>query len=139
MRDAQSFYDDFSIYPSSRVESATRPRRASESHPSSSNSMTLLTDFLQNSPPALPVQDVIHIPNSQFSLGFFCESNGNEGVLRIPQSSSKTGTSPSDCLVSYPGHSWGGSYPSAEKQSMYSTAPADWAQRKKVDYKKRNI
>ena len=31
-------------------------------------------------------------------------SNGNEGVLCIPQSSSTTGTSPSDCLVSYPGH-----------------------------------
>ena len=34
-------------------------------------------------------------------------SNGNEGVLRIPQSSSTAGTSPSDCLVSYPGHSLG--------------------------------
>ena len=34
-------------------------------------------------------------------------SNGNEGVLRIPQSHSITGTSPSDCLVSYPGHSLG--------------------------------
>ena len=33
---------------------------------------------------------------------------GNEGVLCIPQSSSITGTSPSDCLVSYPGHLWGG-------------------------------
>ena len=32
-------------------------------------------------------------------------SNGNEGVLCIPQSSSITGTSPSDFLVSYPGHS----------------------------------
>ena len=52
-------------------------------------------------------------------------SNGNEGVLHIPQSSSITGTLPSDCLVSYPGHSLGGSYPSAEKQSVYSTAPAD--------------
>ena len=30
-------------------------------------------------------------------------SNGNEGVLRIPQSSIITWTSPSDCLVSYPG------------------------------------
>ena len=30
-------------------------------------------------------------------------SNGNEGVLCIPQSSSITGTSPSDCLVSYLG------------------------------------
>ena len=31
-------------------------------------------------------------------------SNSNEGVLRIPQSSSITGTSPSDCLGSYRGH-----------------------------------
>ena len=31
-------------------------------------------------------------------------SNGNEGVRRIPQISSITGTSPSDSLVSYPGH-----------------------------------
>ena len=39
-----------------------------------------------------------------------------------------TGTSPSDCLVSYTGHSlWWESYPSAEKQSLYSTAPADRA------------
>ena len=29
--------------------------------------------------------------------------------------------------MSYPGHSLGGSYPSAEVQSVYSTAPADWA------------
>ena len=54
-------------------------------------------------------------------------SDGYEGVLRIPQSSNTAGTSPSDCLVSYPVHSLvGGSYPSAEKQSVYSTAPADW-------------
>ena len=32
-------------------------------------------------------------------------SNGNEGVLCIPQSPSITGTSPSNCLVSYTGHS----------------------------------
>ena len=31
-------------------------------------------------------------------------SDGNEGVLRNPQSSSIIGTSPLDCLVSYPGH-----------------------------------
>ena len=37
-------------------------------------------------------------------------SDSNEVVLRIPQSSCITGTSPSDCLVSYPGH------------SLYSTA-----------------
>ena len=35
-------------------------------------------------------------------------SNGNEGVLRIPQSST-AGVSPSDCLMSYPKHSLGGS------------------------------
>ena len=31
--------------------------------------------------------------------------DGNNGVLCIPQSSSITGASPSDCLVSYLGHS----------------------------------
>ena len=35
-------------------------------------------------------------------------SDGNEGVLRTSQSSSITGTSPSDCLVSYPGHTLAG-------------------------------
>ena len=46
-------------------------------------------------------------------------SNGNKGVLHIPQSSSITGTSPSVCLVSYSEHLLGGgSYPSAEKQSV---------------------
>ena len=46
-------------------------------------------------------------------------SDGNKGVLRIPQSYTIAGTSPSDCLVSYPRLSlgWG----------AYSTAPADWA------------
>ena len=32
-------------------------------------------------------------------------SNGIEGVLSIPQNSSVTGASPSDCLLFYPGHS----------------------------------
>ena len=54
------------------------------------------------------------------------ESDGNEGALNIPQSSSITGASPSDGLVSYPGHSSRDSYHSAEIQSMYSTAPDDW-------------
>ena len=55
------------------------------------------------------------------------ESNGNEEVLHIPQSSSITGASLLDCLVSYPGHLLWGSYPSAEMQSVYSTATTDWA------------
>ena len=38
-------------------------------------------------------------------------SDGNEGVLRIPHSSSIVGTSPSDCLVSYPEHSLRGHTP----------------------------
>ena len=55
-------------------------------------------------------------------------SDGNEGVFCIPQGPSITGTSSLDWLVSYPGHSLGGgSYPSAEVQSVYSTAPTDWA------------
>ena len=45
------------------------------------------------------------------------ESDGNKEVLHIPQSSSITGTLPSDCLVSYSRHSLGQSYPSAETQS----------------------
>ena len=55
-------------------------------------------------------------------------SDGNEVVLHILQSSCITETSPSDCLVFYPGHSFGRrSYPSAGVQSVYFTAPAEWA------------
>ena len=54
-------------------------------------------------------------------------SNGIEGVLRIPESPGITGTSPSDFLVSYLGHSLEEFYPSTEVQSVYSTAQADWA------------
>ena len=53
-------------------------------------------------------------------------SDGNKGVLRIPQSSSVTGASPSDSVVSYPGHLLRESYPSADMQSMHSKAPDDW-------------
>ena len=62
------------------------------------------------------------ITQGQSGLG----SGGNKEVLCIPQSSSITGTSPSDYLVSYPEDLLGESYLSAEKQSVYSTAPADW-------------
>ena len=37
--------------------------------------------------------------------------DGNKGMFCIPQSSRITGTSPSDCSVSYPGHSSGGVLP----------------------------
>ena len=57
-------------------------------------------------------------------------SDGNEGVLCIPKNSSITGASPSNCLVSYPGYSLAGSYPSAEMKSVYSAAAADWNKRK---------
>ncbi len=54
-------------------------------------------------------------------------SDGNEGVLSSPQSSNTAGTSSSDCLVTYPGHSFGvESLPFAEVQSVYSTALADY-------------
>ena len=52
-------------------------------------------------------------------------NDGNGRFLPISQRYSITGTSPSDCLVSYTGHSFGGrSYPAAEMQSVYSTTPA---------------
>ena len=54
-------------------------------------------------------------------------SDGNEGVLYILQSSKIAGASPSDCLMSYPGHLLRESHSSAEMQSVYFTAQADWA------------
>ena len=55
-------------------------------------------------------------------------SNGNEGVVHIPQSS-RTGASPIRwfSVISRPlvGREH---YPSAEMQLVYSTAPGDWAQ-----------
>ena len=50
-------------------------------------------------------------------------SDGNEGVARVPQSSSITKTPPSDFFMFIRDTHWVG----AEKQSVYSTAPADWA------------
>ena len=53
-------------------------------------------------------------------------SDGNEEVLRIPQSSNITGTSQSDRLVISRTFVGGGVLPpSAEKQSVYFTTPAD--------------
>ena len=46
-------------------------------------------------------------------------SDCNKGIHRI------TGASPSDCLVSYPWHTLGESYPCWEIQSEYSAASAD--------------
>ena len=54
-----------------------------------------------------------------------CDSN--ENIRRIPQSFSITGTSPSDCLVSYPGHSLWEFCSSAYNHSVCSTAWADKA------------
>ena len=55
-------------------------------------------------------------------------NNVNEGVLCIPQSSSITEDSPSDCLVPYTGHSLKGrSHSPAEMLSVHSTAPVDKA------------
>ena len=52
-------------------------------------------------------------------------SDGSKGVLRIPPNSIITDASLSDCLVSYLGHSlWEGLI---FQQSVYSTAPTDWA------------
>ena len=53
-------------------------------------------------------------------------SNANEGALHISQSS-KTGASPADGLISYPGYSWREVLLSAEMQLVYSAALADLA------------
>ena len=75
-------------------------------------------------------------------------SDGKESVLRIPQSSSITWASPSDCLMSFPEHSLDESYPSADALLVYSTTPADSAYLRKchnfyvnylIDYGKSNI
>ena len=56
------------------------------------------------------------------------KSHGNEGVFRIPESSSIIRASPSDCLMSYIRTliRGGQSYPSAEIELVHSTAPANW-------------
>ena len=43
-------------------------------------------------------------------------SGQNEGVFSISQSSSITGASPSDCLMSYPAHRWSGGLNPQQKQ-----------------------
>ena len=57
-------------------------------------------------------------------------SDGNEVVLCIPQSSSITGASLLNCIMSYPGHSLGEPYPSTETKSVYSTALPNWTSKK---------
>ena len=51
-------------------------------------------------------------------------SDGNEEVLHIPRSSSITEASPSDCLVSYPGHLLRKIYPSTQMHMLYFAAPS---------------
>ena len=53
-------------------------------------------------------------------------TNKKEGLLHILQRS-KTGTSPSECLMSYANRPSGEFYPSTEMQPVYPTALADWA------------
>ena len=48
------------------------------------------------------------------------------GAMAIKRYSAFPAASLSDCLVSYPGHSLGESYSSADMQSVYSTTPTDW-------------
>ena len=50
-------------------------------------------------------------------------SDGNERVLRIPQSSSTAGISPSDCLVSYQDTRWGGGLTSLQRGSQCILQP----------------
>ena len=81
----------------------------------------LLTQFPSSMWPVVKNLSDAAIP-SQSGPG----SSSNEGVLHIPQSS-KTETSLSDYLMSYPGHSCAG------MQSVYSTVPSDWVLRFRVN------
>ena len=54
------------------------------------------------------------------------ESNGKEWLLCIPQSS-KTGVSPLDCLVSYPGHVRSGFLPLYKDQVGVFYSPIRWS------------
>ena len=55
-------------------------------------------------------------------------SIGNEEIPCISQSSCITGTSPSDCLMSYAGHSLAGVLPlGRDAVGVFYSPPADWA------------
>ena len=71
-----------------------------------------------------PIDRTLSVATTQGQSG--PGSDGNEGVLHTSQSSRITGTLPSDCLVSYAGHSLGESYLSAKMQLVYSTALINW-------------
>ena len=64
-------------------------------------------------------------------------SDGNEEVLNIPQSSSITGSSPSDCLVSYPGHSLQGVLPLCRDAVGVFCNPSQLDQINRSVYKKK--
>ena len=85
--------------------------------------VNLPSQYLVNSILSIDVNLTITTSLGQSGPG----SNGYEGVLQIPQSL-RTGISPSDAVLSYPRLSLWVFYPSAEVQSIYSTAPADWVQ-----------
>ena len=59
-------------------------------------------------------------------------SNDNEGVLHIPQGPCITGTSPSDCLVSYLGHSLGGVLPFSREAVGVFYSPS-WLGKREYD------
>ena len=55
-------------------------------------------------------------------------SDGNKGVLRIPQKASIAGTSPSDYLVPYTGHSLGGGLTPLQRSSWCILSPQSTGQ-----------
>ena len=59
-------------------------------------------------------------------------SDGNEGILHILQNSSITGTSPSDCLVSYPdNYLFGGGLTPLQRCSQFILQPQPTGQNRK--------
>ena len=87
------------------------------------NSFVSFTINGKELPRFLSISIIIFLANNKVSSLHIW--SGYKGVLCIPQNSNVTEASLSDCSVSYPGHSFGESYPSAERQSVYSVAPTE--------------
>ena len=72
-------------------------------------------------------QTVLFDPGAIFPGQSGPESDGNEGVLHIPQSASDIEAPSLDCLVSYPEHLLGESYPFCRDAVGVFYGPANWA------------
>ena len=78
-------------------------------------------------PSRVPIPTSGHTKTSSPKPFVWFRAKTDKGIVCISKSSSITGASLLDCLVSYPEDSLGEIYLSAESQSVYRIAIADWA------------